>query len=68
LKPIGVADTVEPLWVTFALYGVPAMIAWPAENVIVIAQLLIGYEELFVTVTVAPKSGGLSDGVCQEIV
>ena len=30
-------------------------------------QPLIGYEELLVTVTVAPKSGGLSDGVCQAI-
>src|SRR5215472_12661472 len=40
----------------------------PAVKVQVTVQPLMGYGELLVTVTVAPKSGGLSDGVCQAIV
>ncbi len=33
-----------------------------------IVQVLMVYEALLVTVTVAPKSGGLLDGVCQPTV
>jgi hypothetical protein len=65
---IPVAVTVVPLWLTFALYALPATTVWPAVNDQVIVQVLIAYEALFVTVTVAPKSGGLLDGVCHATV
>jgi hypothetical protein len=63
--PPGVAVSVAPLLVTLALYADPATSVWPALNVSVMVQVLMVYEELLVTVTVAPKSGGLFDGVCQ---
>jgi hypothetical protein len=63
-----VAVTVLPLWVTVALYGLPETTVWPALNVQLTVQLLIVKEALLVTVTVAPKSGGLLDGVCQATV
>jgi hypothetical protein len=44
------------------------MIVWPTVNDQEAVQLLIGYEALLVTVTVTPKSGGPSDGVCQPTV
>jgi hypothetical protein len=50
------------------LYGEPGMIVWPAVKVQLTVQVWIVYGELFVTVIVAPKSGGLLEGVCHPIV
>src|SRR5215469_16554779 len=44
------------------------MIVWPALNVQLTVQLWIVNDALLVTVIVAPKSGGLLDGVCQATV
>jgi hypothetical protein len=54
------------------MLSISSMIDWTLS----VGVPLIGYHrpaadrvgELLVTVTVAPKSGGLSDGVCQAIV
>jgi hypothetical protein len=58
---------VVPDCVTVALYGDPAMMVWPAPNDQDTVHVWIVNEALLVTVTVAPKSGGLFDGVCQPM-
>jgi hypothetical protein len=51
-----------------ALYALPATTVWPAVNAQVMVHSGIAYEALLVTVTVAPKSGGLFVGVDHETV